>query len=309
MTPRLALSKNADLMLLGVTLLAAVSWIMSRNAVGLMPPLLFMSLRFLLAALLLFMAGHRQLRDLDALALRRCLLSGIAFAIGMSFWVLGIATATHVGEGAFLTSLGVVLVPVMGWLVYGEAQPRTTWMALPVAGIGLALLALRNGFHPERGQVFYVVAAIIFSLCFLLSTRAVSPHPEAGGKPAPPIALTTINLTAVGLVCGVLSLCTEPWQRALLHFSAPMAGWIAASALAGTAARFLLQNHAQSLSSNNNGVIIMIMEPVWVAILAMLCFGEHMALQQLAGCALIFMAILINRAAALRNWLILLCEP
>ena len=41
----MASSIKADVMLVGVTLLAAVSWIMSREAVLLMPPLLFMSLR------------------------------------------------------------------------------------------------------------------------------------------------------------------------------------------------------------------------------------------------------------------------
>jgi len=300
MTP----SKNADLMLLGVTLLAAVSWIMSRNAVALMPPLLFMSLRFLLAAALLAVAGHPRLRELDAGMLRRCLAGGLAFALAMTFWVMGISSATHVGEGAFLTSLGVVLVPVMGRLLFREAQPRSTWFALPVAGTGLALLALRHGFHPERGQLFYTASALIFALSFHLNTRAVSPRPGLGIKPAPAIAMTIIMLAAVGVVCGTLSLLLEPWLRVLPHFSWAMTGWIVASAVAGTAARFLLQIHAQSLSSSTHSVIIMIMEPVWVALLAAACFGEHMAGQQLAGCSLIFLAILINRAAALRNWLV-----
>ena len=67
MTP----AAKSDLMLVGVTLLAAVSWIMSREAVLLMPPLLFMSLRFLLAAGLLAVIGHATLRGLDRHALRR----------------------------------------------------------------------------------------------------------------------------------------------------------------------------------------------------------------------------------------------
>jgi drug/metabolite transporter (DMT)-like permease len=294
-------SNKADFMLLGVTLLAAVSWIMSRNAVQLMPPLLFMSLRFLLAASLLVIAGHERLRGLNAQQWRRCAGGGLVFALAMSFWVMGISSATHVGEGAFLTSLGVVLVPLMGRLFFREAQPPSTWVALPVAGCGLALLALRHGFQPERGQVFYIVSAIIFAISFHLNARAVNPPTGAASVPA--IALTAIMLGAVGLLCGAASLLLEPWQTMLAHFSLAMAGWIVASAVAGTAARFLLQIHAQSLASNTHGVIIMIMEPVWVAMLAAACFGESMAGRQLAGCALIFMAILINRAATLRQWL------
>ncbi len=301
--------KKADLMLIAVTLLAAVSWIMSREAVQLMPPLLFMALRFLLAAALLAGMGHAQLRVMDAHALRRSAKVGLVFAAGMSCWVMGIFTGTHVGEGAFLTSLGVVLVPVMGWLFFAEQQEFTTWLALLVACAGLALLALQHGFSLELGQLFYLVAAIIFALFFHLNTQAANvstyidkqgQHRRVEGVPA--IALTSVVLAMVGIVSGVLSFAVEAWQPTFQHFTLPLAGWIIASAVLGTALRFLVQTYAQSLSSHTHGVVIMVLEPVWVALLAALWFGEQMSRQQLLGCGLIFLALLINRARTLRMW-------
>lgn len=165
-------ASKADLMLIGVTLLAAVSWIMSREAVLLMPPLLFMSLRFLLAASLLAVIGYQSLRQLNRYAVRRSVAVGLVFAAGMSCWVMGLFTGSHVGEGAFLTSLGVVLVPVISRVFFAEQQPLTNWLALPVAALGLALLSLKNGFHPEIGQLFYLTAAVIFALFFRLNTKA-----------------------------------------------------------------------------------------------------------------------------------------
>ncbi|HRH91714.1 MAG TPA: EamA family transporter, partial [Agitococcus sp.] len=99
-------STKADLLLVIVTLLAAVSWIMSKEAVMIMPPLLFMGLRFLLASGLLAVIGWQHLRQLDAYAIKRSMVAGLVFALGMSLWVMGLFTGTHVGEGAFLTSLG-----------------------------------------------------------------------------------------------------------------------------------------------------------------------------------------------------------
>ncbi|WP_231880558.1 EamA family transporter, partial [Alcanivorax sp. HI0083] len=99
-------SHKADLLLLVVTLLAAISWMFSKEAVLAMPPLLFMSLRFLLAASLLAMAAHHQLRRLSGQQLLRCVRVGTVFGIAMSCWVMGLAMGEHVGEGAFLTSLG-----------------------------------------------------------------------------------------------------------------------------------------------------------------------------------------------------------
>ncbi|MGH8491526.1 MAG: DMT family transporter [Moraxellaceae bacterium] len=303
-------SGRADLMLVGVTLLAAISWIFSREAVLIMPPLFFMALRFLFAAVLLGVFAQRELRQLNAAALWRSTRAGLVFAAGMCFWVMGIFHGTHVGEGAFLTSLGVVLVPVLAFFAFGESAPRSTWIALPVAAAGLGLLSLKHGFRPESGQLFYLSSAVIFAFYFSVSTRVANAQStvDARGEtvqlaPVPPLALTTVVLSCVGLVTLLLTLIFEPWQATLQNFRPAMAGWIVISALLGTAARFLLQTYAQSLSPNTNGVVIMVLEPVWVAMLAMLWFGESMGAQQLLGCGLIFAALLINRAAALRGWL------
>jgi len=300
-------SAKADLLLVIVTLLAAVSWIMSKEAVMIMPPLLFMGLRFLLASGLLAVIGWQHLRQLDAYAIKRSMVAGVVFALGMSLWVMGLFTGTHVGEGAFLTSLGVVLVPVIGKLFFGEKQTRSNWLALPFAIVGLALLSLKNGFRPEVGQWFYVTAAFVFALFYRLNTSAANQtvrqlangqqHVVAG---VPPIALTSIVLAMVGIVASVISLVFEPWQKTMAEFSGAMFGWIVASAIIGTAARFLIQTYAQSLSQHTHGVVIMVIEPVWVALLAAAWYGEQMSGQQLVGCSLILLSLLVSRAKALK---------
>jgi len=303
-------SGKADLYLVFVTLLAAISWIFSREAVLLMPPLLFMSLRFLLAGVLLAVIGHQQIRQLTADACLRALKVGLVFGAGMSCWVMGLFFGTHVGEGAFLTSLGVVLVPVLARLVFKEAQPRSIWLALPIATTGLALLSLKNGFRPEAGQLFYVLAASILALYYTLNTHAANNRQLSNSDGAftqqekiPALPLTAIVLTTVGLLSSVLSYLFEPWLPTFTHFSAEMAGWVLASVVLGSAARFLLLTHAQSLSSHSHGVVIMVLEPVWVALLAAGWFGETMTAIQLTGCGLIFASLLINRAELVRQWL------
>lgn len=305
----LSTGHKADLLLVVVTLLAAVSWIFSREAVLLMPPLLFMGLRFLLAGGLLALIGHQSLRALSRAGYVRGLKVGLVFGVGMAVWIMGLFLGHHVGEGSFLTSLGVVLVPVLARLVFREHQPRATWLALPLAVAGLAFLSLRNGFRLEAGQIFYVTAATIFALYYSLSTRAAIGSriaPWSRGTPPPPILalpLTALVLLMVGAVAMTLSLLFEPWAPTFHHFSGAMAGWIALSAVIGTASRFLIQTYAQSLSTNTHGVVIMVLEPVWVTLFAAAWFGETMTAQQGVGCGLIFAALLVNRHEALRRWL------
>lgn len=299
---------KADILLVVVTLLAAISWMFSREAVLAMPPLLFMCLRFLLASFLLSLVAFPQLSRLDAAQLWRCVRVGLVFGIAMSCWVLGLAFASHVGEGAFLTSLGVVLIPVIARVVFAEAVPGSTWLALPVAVAGLALLSLEQGLHLEAGQLLFVTAATIFAVYFNLNTRAANTlairraNGEVVEQPRiPALALTTVVLAVVGAVTGVLSLCFEPWQRALSGLSGELVMWIVLSATVGTALRFLVQTYAQSLSIHSHGVVIMVLEPMWTALMAAAWFDENMTILQLFGCGLIFLSLLVNRWRAVRK--------
>lgn len=301
----LSRDRQADLMLLGVTWLAAVSWIFSREAVAQMPPLTFMALRFFLAGLVLAWFGRHALARLSRREWRRAAMVGLVFAAGMSCWVMGLTQGHHLGEGAFLTILGVLLVPLSARVLFGEQAPPATWLALPVALSGLALLALRHGFHPEPAQVWYVTAALLFSAFYALNTRAANHGPvqddtgEVSRLAIDPLALTAINMLTVGAFSTVCALLLEPSLRQVTLTPA-LAGWVLASALIGSSARFLLQTHAQSLSPHSHGVVIMVVEPVWVALLAAVWFGEAMTASQLAGCGLIFAALLISRGEALR---------
>lgn len=304
---------KSDLLLVVVTLMAAISWMFSKEAVLLMPPLMFMALRFLLAGSVLAAIAWPSLRRLSLDQVKRSAGVGLVFGVAMSCWVMGLFHATHVGESAFLTSLGVVIVPVIARVVFREEQPLSTWLAIPVAVGGLALLSLKNGFRPEIGQLFFVGAAFIFALYFTLNTRAANQRTVVNRKGetvekyrVPALPLTSIALLTVGVVTLIESTILEPWTPTLENFSGMLAMWIIASAVIGTAGRFLIQTYAQSLSAHSHGVVILVLEPVWVALFAAGWFSETMSATQLAGCGLIFLALLINRwgviSRAVKGW-------
>jgi len=307
---KLSNTVKADVLLVIVTLLAAISWMFSKEAVLLMPPLLFVAMRFLLAGVLLAIVGRSQLQNMNWDQYRQGLMVGLVFGIAMSLWIMGLHFGTHIGEGAFLTSLGVVLVPVIARLVFKESSPVSTWFALPLAVTGLALLSLKNGFKVESGQLFYISAATCFSLFYSMNTRAANRRLVSGNseedvdaiysEKVPALALTSITLITVGILAAAFSWVLESWQETSQNFSITLILWILASAVIGTAARFYIQTYAQSLSSHSHGVVIMVAEPVWTASLAAIWFGETMVLMQFMGCVLILAALLVNRWAAVK---------
>ncbi|AZZ93464.1 DMT family transporter [Hahella sp. KA22] len=280
---------KADVLLLLVTLLAAAGWIFSKEALAGLPPLLFIGIRFFCAGVILAAVGRRALMSLSAKQLRIALSTGVLFAAAMCLWISGLFYGDHVGEGAFITSLAMVLAPLVSRVIFGEKLALATWLALPVATCGLALLSLRNGLHPGLGQLFFLASAVLFSLNFTLNT-----HMSAK---VPVIALTTVQLLTVGVTASGLSLALEEWPQ---QVSAGIWGWVAASAVIATSLRFFLQTFAQSLTPVSHAAVIMTMEPVFTTLMALLWLGETMSGMQMLGCFLIFSALLINRWRAAR---------
>ena len=278
---------KADILLVVVTFLAAAGWIFSKEALTGLPPLLFIGARFLLAGIILAIAGKNQWSLLTPQGLKSSLSVGVCFAMAIMLWVTGLHNTEHLGEGAFITSLGIVLVPLIALLAFKEAQPTTIWIALPVAVFGLFLLAFKSSettFNIESGQLFFLAAAIIFAIQYTLNNRIV--------KYVSAILLTSIQLLVVGVSATILSFFTESWPQSI---TPEVTGWFLASVIIATSLRFFIQTYAQKFTPASHGAMILTLEPILTASLASVWFGESMTFIQLIGCGLIFSALIINR--------------
>ncbi len=163
------------------------------------------------------------------------------------------------------------------------------------------------GFVVSSGQLFYLISAVGLAVFFTLNTRAATVSVRQNLErqtlsAVDPLALTVITLTSVGLVTLLASLLLEAsWDTANIQWSPVLWGWLLASALLGTAGRFWLQTYAQSLTTQTSGAVMLILEPIWVALFAALWFGETLNPLQWIGCLMIFLALLVNRWQILRS--------
>lgn len=285
-------SLKADILLIIVTLLAAISWMFSKESLAEMPPLLFIGSRFLLAGIFIALFSKRSLTGLTAEQWLTSAKVGTLFGMSMCLWIFGLFYSTNLGEGAFITSIASILVAPVSYFFFKDKIERSNWIALPTALVGLALLSLENGFKPEPSQIFFFSAALLLSLTFILNGRA------AARMSAP--ALTAISLSFVGIMGIGISFFIEVWPE---EATGSMIQWLLLSAIIGTSARFLLQTYAQGLTTPSHAAVIMILEPVWTALIAAAWFEERMSGLQAIGCSLIFAALLINRWSNIRIWL------
>lgn len=274
---------RADIYLLITTLLAGLGWIFSKEVLAAWPPLLFLGVRFFLGGLLLLPFAWSAIEQLKLVEFKIILRSGLLFSLGMVLWMWGLAHAQHLGVGAFLNTLGIVLVPVIA-MAYGERPTIFVWLALPLAIVGIAFLFLESHFALGVGELAFLAAAVVFALTFTLTSQAAYRLPV--------LALTSLQLMIVGVVALILSAGLETWD-----FQQPVSLWIwlALSIVVSTSGRFLLQIKGQALAPASHAILILTLEPVWVAIMAALWFGESMSALQILGCVLIFAAVLLSR--------------
>lgn len=290
--PELKTSRSplkADMLLLLVTIVAAAGWIFSKEAMAAMPPLLFIGSRFLLAGMILAILDWRSLHGLTANQKCRAGGVGILFGGAMACWSLGVALSDQLGVIAFINSFGILLVPVLARLLFKDRPPRSTWLALPTALLGFALLGMgqpgaTDGFTIEPAQWLIFGAACLFALVFNFNSRLV--------RHTPALPLTAIQLMMTGVTCLILSAASETWPDGI---SLDILGWFLASTLIASTLRFFLQIYAQSLTTPSHASVILMLEAVWAALMSAAWFGERMTLIQMTGCGLIFMALLINR--------------
>ncbi len=285
-------------MLVLVTLIAAAGWVFTKSALAEFSPYIFLALRFSLAALVIVALSWSTLMVLNRRQICKGFGTGVLLACALLLWILAVDQTDNIGEGAFIVSLAVVFVPLISRLLFGTKITYYLLCALVPAVLGLALLALNGG--ESEGLSFEFKEAHGF---FLLSTLGFALHVILTGRYAqgiPYMALTALQLVAIGLVATVAALLTESWPSEL---SSTAWVWLLCSAFIATSLRFALQTKALAKLDANNAAMVFILEPVWTAILGAWFLSERMSANQLLGCVLIFAAILFYRTPLLGPYL------
>lgn len=188
----------------------------------------------------------------------------------------GLAVATVVTLGA-----GPVLIALAARLVLGERLGRSGTVAVGGALAGLAVLTLGGAGAAVRPQGVFLGLLSAAGCCVMtLVTRAAKA--ESTG-------------TSVG-VFAVTSVCLLPFAAAeglVPHTGRPalLIGLLVYLATVPTALAYGLYFAAAAVVRSTTVSVIMLLEPVSAAVLAVVLFGEHLTATTLAGTLLMLGAV------------------
>jgi drug/metabolite transporter (DMT)-like permease len=280
---------KAHVLLILITLIWGVTFVVIKNAIQDMAPLLFNCVRMILAAGALVVIYVRHIRTIDRSTLLATLPCGVFLWAGYEFQTTGLHLTTP-SKSAFVTGLSVILVPVFLAIFWRKRLKAWTWAGVFAAFVGLYLLTVPateggsalNLQGINLGDVLTLGCAVTFAFQIIFVGIATRKHRFEH------VAM----LQAV--VCAVLMAATLPFAGSLNALWTPRVLWaIAITGLLCTAAAFTIQAWAQQFTSPTYTALIFALEPVFAWITSLTFLGEHLGYRAGLGAILILGGIVI----------------
>ncbi|MEX3953560.1 DMT family transporter [Paraburkholderia sp. EG287B] len=286
---------RANLLMLTAALIWGSAFVAQRLSLDAIGPFLFTGLRFLLGAgvVSVFLlarrhTGRRGAADSGKAAapalfngalLRSGTVLGLVLAVAISLQQIGLSY-TKIANAGFISSLYVVIVPMLGVLL----RHRTgigTWLGAALAAVGLYFLSINEHFSVMYGDWYQLGCALVISIQVMLVGHYAPRHD--------PLALSIAQFVACGVVCLAIGLACEPLRAADIVRAAPT---ILYGGALSVGIGYTLQVVAQRDAAPAHAAVIFSMEGVFAALAGWAALGETLTPRALVGCALMLAGLL-----------------
>lgn len=286
-------------------LLTAMIWgmgfVAQSSAMDFVPPYLFNFLRFLLAVIFLsplyyFVKKRKGTNLLDTQNLQK---HGLADGAGFfhSVWFAGLVAGfilfvgsalqqvgiiyTSVANAGFITSLYIVMVPVLG-IFLRQKIGLQIWLGVILASFGLYFLSIEDSLTLSKGDFLQLVGALFWAL-HVISIGYYSPRFDA-------LFLSLLQFATAGILSLIVALVMED-----INFAFILDGWLPIfyAGVISTGVGFTLQVVAQKRAGAAQAAILLSTEALFAALGAWLILGETMTERKIFGASLMFIAFLL----------------
>ncbi|CAB3780078.1 hypothetical protein LMG28688_00960 [Paraburkholderia caffeinitolerans] len=288
---------RANLLMLAAAMIWGSAFVAQRLSLDAIGPFLFTGLRFLLGAgvvstfvfvmnrLQRMRQGHDQAASayaprLDAALLRSGAVLGLVLAVAISLQQIGLRY-TKIANAGFISSLYVVIVPMLGVLLRHRTGPGT-WIGAALATAGLYLLSINEHFSIMYGDWYQLGCALVISIQMMLVSHYAPRHD--------PLLLSIVQFVACGLVCLVIGVAVEPMHLDSIVRAAPA---ILYGGALSVGVAYTIQVVAQRDAAPAHAAVIFSMEGVFAAIAGWIALGETLSTRALVGCALMLAGLLV----------------
>ena len=283
--------------LLTATLIWGATFTIIKNALHDVSPLIFISLRFSFAALLLLPFLFRALKNINKSLLLGGTLLGIFYFLGFSTQTVGL-NYTSATKSGFITGTFVLFTPVLQIILERKPPSKGSIIGIILVMAGLIFLSstgtsllsvfseIGEGFN--IGDFFTLLCAFFFSL-YVVYLDIISKKFDY--KP-----LVFLQIAVTG-ICGIIFAVILSFfglETPHLELTANLVFAVGYTSILATIITTILMTKFQKLILPARAGIIYSLEPIFAALVAFFVLREKISNFGFIGGALIFSGLLVS---------------
>ena len=248
--------------LVAATAVWGSTFIVTKDSLDELDPASFLTWRFGIGAVALLLVRPRAVTRLTRPDRRRSAALGFALATGFLLQTTGLQH-TLAGVSGFLTGAAVILTPVVAAVFFKEHIGAAGWAAVALCTLGIAVLAGGVSAPSSLGAALTLGGAA----CFAVHITGLSQWATRENA----YGMTALSVTVAAVLCGVVAAVGADG----ITVPTTLAAWQAAFYLGivATCIGFAVQAWAQSALTATTAAVVMTMEPVFAAVIA-IALGE-----------------------------------
>jgi drug/metabolite transporter (DMT)-like permease len=282
---------RAETALIFNTIVWGATFVLVKAALADISPLLFLALRFTLAAVVLAVTFAPRWRGrFSWRAAAAGALAGSFLFSGYLLQTFGLRL-TSPPKSAFLTGLTSVMVPFLAALVYKSRPQASELVGLLVATVGMGLMTLEG-----------VVAAISpGDLLTLGCALGFAAHIVTLGRFSEEMSFEILSVMQVATAAVWAAVLFWWVEKPHLEWRPTVVYAILITGLLATALAFTIQAWAQQYTTSTRTALIYLLEPVVAWMTSFLMVGEGLSLRASAGAGLILGGVLLVELKPLKS--------
>ena len=275
------LSSKANLYLALATLMWGVTFPLTRNALAEVDPFVFVSLRFVIATLVLLPLVYSIFYRATQPILLGSLIIGILNAVAYLCQTIGLETVSS-ARAAFITGSSVIFVPFIAPFFKLERPTHLDFVCGLLGFIGLYVLTDIRHLHINSGDFWVFIGAISFSFQITYLQRLTG-------------VIQNYKLLAfyqVFFTVPFVSLLTKGHDFSSVFQPKAMIG-ILFCAVFATSFAYYLQNKYQKFTSAPKAALIFALEPVFASLFGFLINRELISKTTIYGGLLLLLSLFL----------------
>ncbi|MHB8579488.1 MAG: DMT family transporter [Ignavibacteriaceae bacterium] len=282
--------------LLFITIIWGATFVIIKGALSEITPMLFIAVRFTIAAVLLFPFFFRSVLNSSRETIKDGLILGVIYFLGFATQTIGLQYTTAT-KSAFITGTFVLFTPIFQLIFEKKIPGKGNLFGILFIITGLIFLSSKgnrvldvfseigSGFN--IGDFFTLICAVFFAMYLVYLDISSKKHDYK------PLVFIQISLTGLLGIISALFVSATGLQAEKLIINSSLIFAIIYTSVFATIIASTIQTKFQKVVTPTKAGIILSFEPIFSAIFAFFILTEKISNFAALGCALIFFGLIV----------------